>query len=420
MDDKEFQPKIRAPRLMRGKGESLKSSAPSDESLTPLRHEPTREASLSDSEEIREAQDGVESDSVPAKKDADGESMVARTYVSSSREGDNDIFPGIGKPKLLSGAVKTKLRPRPSVVGMHDIQANNSDENQQHNVSFGLLPFLGCACGLIAVLWMLSVSSPFLANALTLHGWRLWCSLAIALLPMMFACGLMVYALIRFRKLPSVEQFSESAFETAPDELQNRLMSRYLTHFSDLQKYAVDNGFAETGNENDDMPIVDRLRRLKGELPAHCSGSDGWLYLFKEFQALQDERAKEIISRTWKLVAIKTAASPWKIVDMIAVIYNSTVMVTRLARLYNRRISGQAAFRLVCRWFVNIYIAGEMGDVTQGAVEWASANDLISATYKPLAGFVGKIAEGGANAFLVYRLGRRAMIYFRPLVEVKR
>ena len=66
---------------------------------------------------------------------------------------------------------------------------------------------------------------------------------------------------------------------------------------------------------------------------------------------------------------------------------------------------------------MNIYIAGEAGDVTQGAVEWASANDLISSTYKPLAGLVGKIAEGGANAFLVYRLGCMAMEYFRPLVE---
>ena len=130
---------------------------------------------------------------------------------------------------------------------------------------------------------------------------------------------------------------------------------------------------------------------------------------------MQDERAKEIIGKTWKLVAIKTAASPWKIVDMIAVVYNSTVMITKLAKLYNRRTSSRAAFRLVCRWIINIYIAGEMGEVAQGATEWASASDLISATYKPLAGFVGKIAEGGANAFLVYRLGCRAMTYFRPL-----
>jgi uncharacterized membrane protein YcjF (UPF0283 family) len=100
---------------------------------------------------------------------------------------------------------------------------------------------------------------------------------------------------------------------------------------------------------------------------------------------------------------------------MIAVVYNSTNMVVRLARIYNRRVSGSAAFRLVCRWIVNIYIAGKAGDVARGPVEGGGANDLISSTYKPLAGLIGKLAEGGANAFLVYRLGCRAMESFRAL-----
>ena len=58
-----------------------------------------------------------------------------------------------------------------------------------------------------------------------------------------------------------------------------------------------------------------------------------------------------------------------------------------------------------------------MGEAMQGAVEWASARDFISATYKPLAGLFGKVAEGGANALLVYRLGCRAMTFFRPLAQ---
>ena len=84
------------------------------------------------------------------------------------------------------------------------------------------------------------------------------------------------------------------------------------------------------------------------------------------------------------------------------------------------------SYRAWCRWMQResatpaspwkiVDIAGEMGEATQGAVEWAGANELISATCKPLAGLVGKVAEGGANAFLVYRLGCRAMDAFRPL-----
>ena len=104
-----------------------------------------------------------------------------------------------------------------------------------------------------------------------------------------------------------------------------------------------------------------------------------------------------------------------KIVDMAAVVYNSTVMITRLAKLYNRRASGRAAFRLACRWIVNIYIAGELGDMAQDASEWTA--DLVSGTLKPLAGVLGKAAEGGANGLLVRRLGLRAIAEFRPLIN---
>lgn len=339
----------------------------------------------------------------------------ATHYGRSDRKGDPCICPESGSPRLMQGTVK----PIDGTMHLDGCVACggkcSDDDGVQPRLSIGCLPFLGWLCCLIAVLWIVTVLSPFLANALTLHGWRFWATLAFAMIPSLFVFGVMIYALMRFRKIPCIEQFSEASFADAPDELRDRLIVHYLGRIANPQDYAVENGFVDKGNLTEDVPIVDSLRRLKGEIPSHCSGSDGWLYLFRDFQRMQDERAKEIIGRTWKLVAIKTAASPWKVVDMIAVIYNSTVMITRLARLYNRRTSRRAAFRLVCRWFINIYIAGEMGDATQGAVEWASANDLISATYKPLAGLVGKVAEGGANAFLVYRLGCRAMEYFRPL-----
>ena len=336
-------------------------------------------------------------------------------FVFSDREGDPCICPNPGTPVLMQGEVTPRGGSVASAAKPDGEAKGGCGAEEPQGSSSGVLAFLGWACCLVVVLWIVSVSAPFLANALALQGWRSWASLALALLPSLFVLCVMVWVLARFRKVPRIDQFSEAAFVGNSDELQDRLTVQYLRHFSDPQRYAVENGFVEKGNVTDDVPIVDCLKRLKGELPSNSSGSDGWLYLFREFQRMQDERAKEIVGNTWKLVAIKTAASPWKIVDMIAVIYNSTVMIAKLARLYNRRTSSNAAFRLACRWFINIYIAGEMGDAAQGAVEWASASNLISATYKPLAGFVGKIAEGGANAFLVYRLGSRAIAYFRPL-----
>lgn len=288
------------------------------------------------------------------------------------------------------------------------------------NGKTGVLSFIGLACCIVAVLWVVSASSPFLANALLLDGWRFWCALALGLMPFALVLGVIVYVFVRLHRMPRVEQLSEAAFGGDVEELRNRLVSKYLSKFGNPVRYAVDNGFSAPGNGTDEAPVVVAIRRLRGENTSPCPDSREWLRLFKEFQAMQDAKAREVISAAWKRVAIATAASPWKVVDVLAVVYISTLMVARLARIYNRRTSRHAAFRLVCRWFVGIYIAGELGDATQGATEWACANDLISATFKPLVGFAGKIAEGGANAFLVYRLGNRAIAYFRPLALAMR
>ena len=278
--------------------------------------------------------------------------------------------------------------------------------------SSGIFKLLALLIALVAVLWMYTLCAPFIANAITQHGWRLWTSLALGLAPVLLVLAFALYALSRLRKTPRFEQLVDSDFPNKID-LQRRLAEGYLANFKDLPKYAFENGFAE--DTRTPCEIVQCLKRLKGEGETQYSDCRGWLLEFGRFQTMQEERAKEIVSRTWKLVAVKTAASPWRLVDMAAVFCNSTIMVVKIARLYNRRTSPRAAFRLVCRWFVNICIAGEIGDATQGAVEWANANDLVSSMYKPIAGAVGRLAEGGANAFLVYRLGMRAIEYFKPL-----
>lgn len=333
------------------------------------------------------------------------------------RPGDPCICPNPGTPKLMRGNATPITRHISSESSAHGDKPLNDNRESPDNPSIGCLSLLGWVCCLIAILWIVTVSSPFLASALTLHGWRLWTSLFLAMLPSAIVIGIATYALMKFRKIPSFMQLSETSFASNLDELQYKLTVGYLAKITDPRSYAIENGFVRKNNVSDDIPIVDSLRRLKGEIPSLCSGSDGWIYLFKDFQRKQDEQAKEIVASTWKLIAIKTAASPWKIVDIIAVIYNSTIMVAKLAKLYNRQTSRQDAFRLVCRWIINIYIAGEIGDAVQRGVEWANANDLMSSTYKPLASMLGKVAEGGANAFLVYRLGRHAMECFRPLCK---
>lgn len=351
----------------------------------------------------------------PIKSDSEGtptEVDGVKVYELETRPGGCDIRRPVPKPNLQDDDVEYANVSTNKLNQLDVPSAPIPGEDESYGMSEGgLFTLIGWGFCAIVVLWMLSIASPFLANALTQHGWRLWASLFIGCAPVLFVLGLLVCAALRFRKVPRVEQLDAASF-TNKAELQRRLVAQYLDKFPVPEQYVANNDFTCGGGNRTGEEVIRCLWRLKSEMP----DSRGWLVEFDRLQRMQDERAKEIIGKTWKLVAIKTAASPWKIVDMIAVIYNSTVMITKLAKLYNRRTSSQTAFRLVCRWIINIYIAGEMGEVAQGATEWASANDLISATYKPLAGFIGKVAEGGANAFLVYRLGCRAMTYFRPLV----
>ena len=103
-------------------------------------------------------------------------------------------------------------------------------------------------------------------------------------------------------------------------------------------------------------------------------------------------------------------------------------MVCELAKVYHRKTTRHEASRLVVRWFVNLYISGELGQIAEGgadvisdgASEWIGSEG-VAAFVQPavplLAKFGGKIVEGGVNAYLAYRLGRRASEYFKELVD---
>lgn len=103
-----------------------------------------------------------------------------------------------------------------------------------------------------------------------------------------------------------------------------------------------------------------------------------------------------------------------------------------------------AAFRLVLHWLVNIYISGGCGRIAETTAvnlsesaskeaanymqgtgwfdntDWADTVEksmplLFDVTGKVFGKIVGKVAEGGVNAYLAYRLGRRAIEEFEAL-----
>lgn len=330
-----------------------------------------------------------------------------------SRPGGCDLLPPRPAPRVVENPVLVKTPP-PAPADVRP-PAPTTDAPVPATPSLGVLPLLGWACALLTVLWVAAVSAPFLAQALTLHGPRLAVALVLAALPALLAAALAGFVLWRIRSVPDIPQVREDAFPD-PSALCDWLRGAYLATFPASARYADENGFVDSGDKKTRTLLVACLDRLQGNTPGRYADSTGWLDDFKQFQAFQDARAADLVRRAARLVGVKTAASPWKIVDMLAVLFQSSLMIVRLGRLYNRRIGPRHAFRLACRWLVNLYVSGTAGDAARDVADWGVASELISATWSPVAKIAGKLAEGSANAFLIWRLGTRAIAAFRPLV----
>ncbi|MBO7655278.1 MAG: DUF697 domain-containing protein [Kiritimatiellae bacterium] len=273
-----------------------------------------------------------------------------------------------------------------------------------------LYGLLSCA----VLLWIISSAVSAVQKTLTLPAGTGYAILAIEALLLI---GCIVFAIALFRRLFKTvirfDQIAEPEDAAGRAETRDRLLNRYVLKMPPSETYVAQ--FPEEGGLRES--VKESLRVLTGtepELPP-----DGWLAEFKKFQGLQDRLAKQRIRAYAKWVAIKTAVSPWKIVDMIAVFYNSSRMVYDLALIYNKSITRVRAARLVFAWFVNLYIAGQIGDITESAAEtgmdFMTELGLTNLASKIAGKFIGKFAEGGLNAFLIYRLGHMAMREFHAL-----
>ena len=310
-----------------------------------------------------------------------------------------------------------KVKKAPQSYG-RDVIAETPEETDSEG--YGLPRLCHRVCGAIVAIWLLGVFGSTLHSiAIAQTALERLAFDGIALLELVIVLYVALFWRRTFAALPEVKQLKRNDFVDALPALTEKLRSDYIDRFPGLDEYARTAGFSE------DAPILQMLARLKDHLYAD---SAGFMEDFERFQGLQDARASEIIKKYAKTIAVKTAASPWKVVDVISVFLNSTLMVCKLAKVYQRKTTRHEASRLVVRWFVNLYISGELGQIVEGGAdiisngvsEWIG-REGVAAFVQPavplLAKFGGKFAEGGMNAYLAYRLGRRACAYFKVLVD---
>lgn len=359
--------------------------------------------------------------------DSSDSALQANSTVCATRAGDDDIRPERPSEDVLKQRTMLPTEPRKTIPEAPVLLPEASDSSKERQredndiaEGFGLLKLMAYACGAIVAIWLLgSIGTVLHSVAVAASIPEMVLFSLIYLIEVSVVWYVIRYAKKTFADLPKITQIHRKEYTGALHTLATKLKSDYVQQFPELNRYAELSGFKQG---DDALRMLSRLRDHK------FADAVGFMDEYDRFQLEQDKQALAIIKHYAKIIGIKTAASPWKAVDIIAVFFNSTLMVSKIAKVYHRQVSRQQAFRLVIHWFVNLYISGELGQIAegaadsiaQGASDWLGEGG-ISAVLQPavplLAKFGGKIAEGGINAYLAYRLGSRVCEHFRELVD---
>jgi uncharacterized membrane protein YcjF (UPF0283 family) len=214
--------------------------------------------------------------------------------------------------------------------------------------------------------------------------------------------------------------FSGRAMQGDKDD-ELRIVRVYLrTEF--LEEYRNNFGLIKTMllNEwNEKEEVVQQLEnsidRLLAPETYSSTSHRNWVERFdsefiKPMYVIADKRCKSLA----KLAAIKSAISPWSVLDMFMVLGNSVVLTGDMLRLFNRKTSPGCSFRLLFHILLQTYIASEAQERLETAFD--GLRESIEGEAAELVGkAAAKTAEGYLNGRMVYRLGMKAFQYVSPL-----
>jgi uncharacterized membrane protein YcjF (UPF0283 family) len=190
-------------------------------------------------------------------------------------------------------------------------------------------------------------------------------------------------------------------------------LTEYLRRF-DLESRRFEKTLLQVGMTDQEVRTLgmNRERLMSGEF----EDTQRWLEEFREgFQGVLDAGAERIIGKYMKRIGIATAAVPKGVVDSLIVTWGSMNMLKELCTVYNLRVGRIGTFVLLGRVFRNVFIAGEVGDVTNALVQDLSqrihdgigvTSDALTSVAASAGGKVlGRASEGIVNALLIRRLG---------------
>lgn len=314
----------------------------------------------------------------------------------------------IGSPSLL---------PRKSDDGIKSKQIKKS-------VKRGLSVIKFCMISVFAVFgfWLYVQMASLLQFALACDGWRMYVAFAMVAVPVVVILWAIVFVLRTVLRMPRFEQVCCSR-DAGSRLMRQKLCDGYLRQIK-MPEYVNECAFVEEKRvESDYGRLVDKFK-----IPS----DQAWFEGFLRFQEDQVAQAKTVVRKYCTLIGLKTAMCPWKIIDVVCVLVNTTLMVSQIASIFNRRISSIAASRLVVHWCVNLYVSGELGEVVEKAAssagqtvadatkeqDWfgdGNFGDFVGHSLPTLSKWVGKAAEGATNAYLACRIGKLAIEEFKAV-----
>lgn len=293
---------------------------------------------LRDHVNANETNDGVVGATQPA------EELPDNGVFDGKREGDDTFRP---RQTIAVKPAKDDRAPEDRQAaavedrdGCNGIDAGANDEpvvaSWLLQVPFILSVFILSALFVKFAFWMRDAFAlPIVLRELAISGIVL-CSLAI--------CYAAVALFRALKGLPRMEQSSrKDAFgkNVKSKDQAEKLHEYLLAAFQNEQECAdYERRVVRTSG------CARKLRLLRSEIDDY----EDWMGDFSDFEKMQDAAAEKCIAKRSGLVFIKTGLSPWKLVDIMSVLYHSVMMATELAKIYRRRVTRYQAFRLASLW----------------------------------------------------------------------
>ncbi|MFO7724094.1 MAG: YcjF family protein [Oceanipulchritudo sp.] len=239
--------------------------------------------------------------------------------------------------------------------------------------------------------------------------WPVWLLLGLVLVLVLYA---VIRLLLVWRTLHRHPQVSLEKVELSDRVAARSQLTDYLKA---LLKQPADRWRKVWPDEEAASQVSEACRNLVRE--RHID-ADSWLDEYeRQVRSPMDQAATARIRSYWQLVGVKTAISPFPLIDAMAVLYNNFLMIGDLATLYGRRIRRHEIVILLWVVFFQVYVASQSQELLDSAAD-EMGQTIHSGIARSFTHFISpKLAEGTIHAMVTWRIGKRAMRMMQPVTR---